>query len=58
MASISDFCFDDEACQASDTMGDGARDVVRVCKMVNDGCRAAIKIDPFWYLYIELAVVY
>lgn len=49
-ASISDFCFDDDACQAKLTIGDGPLAVVSVCKMVNVGCNVAIKIDPFWYL--------
>lgn len=30
VASISDFCFDDDACHANDTMGDGPREVVIV----------------------------
>lgn len=30
VASISDFCFDEEACQAKDTIGDGPREVVKV----------------------------
>ena len=50
VASISDFCFDDDACHASEIIGDGPRDVVNVCKMVKIGRRVAIKIDPFWYL--------
>lgn len=28
-------------------MGDGAREVVKLCKMVNLGCNAAISKDPF-----------
>lgn len=30
VASMSDFCFDEEACQASEIIGDGPREVVRV----------------------------
>jgi len=30
VANMSDFCFDEEACQANVTIGDGARDVVKV----------------------------
>lgn len=30
VASISDFCFEEEACQANDTIGDGPREVVKV----------------------------
>lgn len=48
---ISDFCFDDDACQARLTIGEGARAVVKVCKIVKLGSSDAIKIDPFIYLY-------
>ena len=59
-ASISDFCFVDEACQAKWTIGDGARAVVRVCSMVNlASCLGsmgdsmfAIRMDPFRYLLL------
>lgn len=37
VASMSDFCLEDEACQASAEIGDGALEVVRVCNIVNDG---------------------
>lgn len=50
VASMSDFCFVDDACHARLTMGEGARGVVKVCKMVKAGCRATIKIEPFKYL--------
>lgn len=46
-ANISDFCLDDEACQASETMGEGERWVVRVCKMVKLGCKVARRMVPF-----------
>lgn len=60
-ASISDFCFVDEACQARLTMGEGARWVVRVCKIVKPrfgpligfgtiGSSLTSRMDPFWYL--------
>ena len=57
-ASISDFCFVDEACHAKFTIGDGARLVVRVCSMVNlASCLGstvdsmlAMRMDPFRYL--------
>ena len=57
-ASISDFCFVDEACQAKLTIGDGARAVVTVCSIVNlASCLGstvdsmlAIRMDPFKYL--------
>ena len=50
IANISDFCLVDEACHAKLTIGEGARDVDSVCKMVKDGCKATIRIDPFIYL--------
>jgi len=37
VASISDFCLDEEPCHAKPIMGDGARDVVRVCSIVKEG---------------------
>ena len=52
IANISDFCFVDEACHARFTIGEGARDVDSVCKMVKEGCRATIRIDPFIYLLV------
>lgn len=45
-ASISDFCFEEEPCQASPASGDGALGVVRVWRMVKDGWRVAIRIEP------------
>jgi len=50
VASMSDFCLDEDACQVSVTIGDGARDVVRVCRMVKLGCNAANKMEPLLYL--------
>ncbi len=50
VANISDFCLVDEACHAKFTIGEGARAVVNVCKIVKEGCRATIKIEPFMYL--------
>ena len=52
VASISDFCREDEACHARVTIGDGPLDVVRLCKMVNLGCKAAIKREPLENLKI------
>lgn len=37
VANMSDFCFDEDACQAKETMGDGARAVVKVCSIVKEG---------------------
>lgn len=48
-ASISDFCFEDDPCHASLLSGDGARLVLKVCRIVNDGCSVAMSIDPFMY---------
>lgn len=50
VANISDFCLVEDACHARLTIGDGARDVVNVCKIVKAGCRATINIEPFRYL--------
>jgi hypothetical protein len=47
VANMSDFCFDEEACQAIEMIGDGPREVVSVCRIVNWGRRLAINIDPF-----------
>jgi hypothetical protein len=44
---MSDFCRDDEACHANVTIGDGALEVDRLCRIVNRGCRDAISSDPF-----------
>ena len=37
VANISDFCFEEEACQASPVICDGALEVVSVCSIVNEG---------------------
>jgi hypothetical protein len=44
---MSDFCFEEEACHVRDTIGEGAREVVNVCRMVKDGCNAARRMEPF-----------
>lgn len=49
-ASMSVFCLDDDPCHARPVILDGALVVVKVCRMVNDGCNVAIKIDPLRYL--------
>lgn len=46
-ASMSDFCRDEEACQLKVTMGEGAREVVRLWRIVKRGCSVAIKREPF-----------
>jgi hypothetical protein len=46
-ASISDFCFEDDPCHASLFSGEGARLVLKVCRIVKEGCSVAIKIEPF-----------
>jgi len=46
-ASISDFCFDEEACHARVVMVEGCTDVVvRVCNIVNAGDSAAMSTEP------------
>jgi hypothetical protein len=47
VASMSVFCLDDEPCQPRPVIRDGALVVVKVCSIVKDGCRVAIKIEPF-----------
>ena len=49
VASMSVFCLDDDPCQASPVILDGARVVVRVWRMVNEGCNVAMRIDPLRY---------
>ena len=49
VASISDFCLDEDACQLRESIGDGARLVISVCMIVKDGCRDASRIDPLLY---------
>ena len=49
-ASMSDFCFVEDACQAKSTMGEGDRDVDNVCWMVKVGWMVAMRMEPFWYL--------
>ena len=50
VASISVFCLEEDPCQASPVIRDGALVVVKVCSIVNDGCRVAINMEPFKYL--------
>lgn len=49
-ASISDFCLDEEPCHARPATGEGALGVVRVCRMVKEGCNVAISMEPLRYL--------
>lgn len=51
VASISDFWRDEDACQAKVTIGDGPLEVVRLWRIVNLGCKAAIRSEPFAKLY-------
>lgn len=50
VANMSDFCLVEDACHDRFTIGDGARGVVNVCKIVKAGCSATIKMEPFKYL--------
>jgi hypothetical protein len=50
VASISDFCLDDEACHARLAIADGPLDVLSVWRIVKAGCSEAKRIDPFLYL--------
>lgn len=56
-ASISDLDFEDELCQARPTIVEGAFGLISVCTMVNEGWRQAMRIDPFWYLRVGLALL-
>lgn len=47
VASMSDFWREEEACHANVTMEDGPLDVVKLWRIVNLGCRAAIRSEPF-----------
>jgi hypothetical protein len=47
VASMSDFCREEEPCQESPAIREGAFDVVRLCTIVKCGCCVAIKIEPF-----------
>lgn len=47
VASMSDFCFEDEACQARLTIGEGDREVLRVCRIVKLGSRETMRMEPF-----------
>lgn len=47
VASMSDFCREEEACHARVTIGDGALEVVKLCNIVNRGCSEAINKLPF-----------
>jgi hypothetical protein len=47
---MSDFCFDEEACQARFAIADGPLDVLSVWRIVKAGCSDAKRIDPFLYL--------
>lgn len=48
---MSDFCFVEDACQAKLTIGDGARAVVRVCRIVKLGSRETMRMEPLRYLH-------
>ena len=46
VASMSDFCLEEDACHANVTMGEGALAVERVWRMVKAGCNVAMRIEP------------
>jgi len=48
VANMSDFCFEEEACHARVTIGDGLLEVVKLWMIVNRGCKVQIRIEPFW----------
>lgn len=49
IASMSDFCFEEDACHVSIEMGEGDLAVLRVCRIVNCGCSAAKRMEPLRY---------
>lgn len=49
VASMSVFCFDEDPCHASPVIFAGDLDVLRVCRIVNDGWSVAMSIEPFMY---------
>lgn len=46
VASMSVLCFDEDPCQDSPQMREGALFVVKVCNIVKDGRKVAISIEP------------
>lgn len=50
VASISNFCLEEDPCHAKPVIGDGSLEVWRVYKMVKECCMVAIIMDPFAYL--------
>jgi hypothetical protein len=46
---MSAFCFDEDECHASVTIGAGDRELFKVCIMLNCGCNVATTIVPFMY---------
>ena len=50
VASMSVFCLEEVPCHASPVIRDGAREVVRVCRIVKAGLRVAIRMEPLRYL--------
>lgn len=46
---MSDFCFEEEACHVNIAIGEGDLVVFRVWSIVNCGCSAANRIEPFLY---------
>ena len=46
---MSVFCFDEDPCQARPFIGEGALLVVKVWRIVNEGWRVAMRIEPLRY---------
>lgn len=49
VASISVFCLDEDPCHARPVMRDGGLFVVKVCSIVKEGRRVAIRMEPLRY---------
>lgn len=47
VASMSDFCFEDDVCHDRLAIGEGAREIVNVWRIVKLGFRETSRIEPF-----------
>ena len=57
VANMSDFCLVEDACHVRVAIGDGPREVDKVCRIVNDGVKPARRTDPLLYLPRSVLVV-
>jgi hypothetical protein len=52
VANMSDFWREEDACHAKVTIGEGPLEVVKLCNIVNLGCKAAISNEPLENLVV------